>query len=624
MTTSYKLLLIIVINLYVLFAEESDSGKIYRMKEIEVVTQREFNFRQSYQYNPDYQSIMFSRDGMNLIRRGSSLTQDLYLDGFKRNDIAFVLEGEAIQCACPNRMDAPVTRVNIIEMEGFKLARTSSISNTSLYGKIEFQRKELSEKFRLSSILSGNLLSQNDFDAQIMAEGLKTALVARFSYGKPYKDANGSGFDSLYGFSSTPNFNYWSLSLRHSFGDIEAGITTSSSKNVLFPYLRMDERETMFLSGFAKYKNNKIYLNYTSHLMNNGLRKTFSAMEMETDAKNLTIGLTGDFYDITIRSWKADNYILSKMNSMRINNKALPDVIEISVTGNYGYDFDYFYANARLGLAYSGFSDDSTLKIFKNYSSDAIDKRFYVVGALNLSRHFQWTNDFGTSISAEISSTTPGAEQLFISLRRLMQNPDWLGNPELKQPIKGNLRFDFDVADFLNFGVSGNYIWNYINLSADTVPKQKARMTYKNIDAIIASAYLEFRYKWFESQLNFIWGENQTNSEPLAEIAPLSIINTLTFPKFLGIGITVYHQWENAQKRIDHKLMELPSESWNTLGVSLDYEIKPFKFVLGIDNLLNHRFSKFLSTARDPYSAGIRVFDPGRTISIRILMENGF
>lgn len=624
MTTYYKLLLILVLNLSVLLAEESDSGKIYKMKEIEVVTQREFNFQQSYQYNPDYQSLIFSKDGMNLIRRGASLTQDFYLEGFKRNDIALVLDGEAIQCACPNRMDAPITRVNIIEMDGFKLARTSSTSNSSLYGKIEFQRKELSEKFHLSSILSGNLLSQNDFDAQIMAEAMKTGLVARFSYGKPYKDANGSGFDSLYGFSSTPNFNYWSLSLRHSFGDIEAGITTSSSKNVLFPYLRMDERETMFLSAFAKYKTNKIYVNYTYHLMNNGLRKTWSSMDMETDAKNLTIGLTGDFYDITLRSWKADNYIFSKMNNMRINNKALPGVMEITATGNYGYDFDYFYANARLGLAYSGFSDDSTLNIFKNYSPDATDKRFFVVGALNLSRRFQWSNDFETSISAEISSTTPGAEQLFISLRRLMQNPDWLGNPELKQPIKGNLRFDFDVADFLNFGLNGNYILNYVNLSADTVPGQKARMTYKNIDAIIANAYLGVRYEWFESQLNFIWGENQTNSEPLAEIAPLSVINTLTFPKFLGIGITIYHQWENTQKRIDSKLLELPSESWNTVGVSLDYEIKPFKFILGIDNLLNHRFSRYLSNARDPYSAGIRVFDPGRSISLKIMMDKGF
>jgi outer membrane receptor protein involved in Fe transport len=98
----------------------------------------------------------------------------------------------------------------------------------------------------------------------------------------------------------------------------------------------------------------------------------------------------------------------------------------------------------------------------------------------------------------------------------------------------------------------------------------------------------------------------------------------LTFPKFLGIGIKIYHQWENAQKRIDRKLMELTSDSWNTIGVAIDYEIQPFKFILGIDNLLNHRFSRYLSTARDPYSAGIRVYDPGRTISLKIMMDKGF
>ncbi len=624
MNILYKLVFIITLNFCVLSVKAEDSLKTYRTKEIEVVRQRQFEFQQSYQYNPDYQSLIFSKDGMNLIKRGGALTQDFYSEGFKRNDIAITLDGEIIQCACPNRMDAPITRVNIVEIDGFKLARTSSTSNSSLYGKVEFHRKELNDGFRLRSIISGNLLAQSEYDAQILAEGMKTGLVARYSFGQPYKDANGSGFDSLYGFSSIPKFNYWSVSLRHSFGDIEAGFTSSGSKDVLFPYLRMDERETMFLSGFAKFKNHKFYLNYTSHLMNNGLRKTYNSMEMETDAKNLTIGLTGDFYDVTFRNWKADNYILSKMNSMRINNKALPNVMEITATANYGVDLDFVYANARLGFAYTGFSDDSTLNIFKAYDPNSADSRIFIVAALNLSSRLELTQNFTSSISGEISTTNPAAEQLFISLRRLMQTPNWIGNPELKQPLKSNLRFDFSFSEFLKFGLNSNYIWNYINLAADTVPGQKARITYKNTDAIIANAYIGFRYEWFESQANFVWGENQNNKQALAEITPLSIINTLTFPKVFGIGLTIYHQWENTQKRIDRKLLEIPSESWNTIGLSIDYDVQPFKFVFGIDNLLNHRYSRYLSSARDPYSAGIRVYDPGRTITLRIMIDKGF
>lgn len=358
--------------------------------------------------------------------------------------------------------------------------------------------------------------------------------------------------------------------------------------------------------------------------MNNGLRKTLGSMEMETDAKNLTMGLSGEYYDIIVRNWEAKNFILNKMNSMRVDNYALPSVIEISASGNYGLDLGVFYASARFGFAYSGFSNDTILNIFKLYNPNSRDKRFFLTGALNLFRRFSFSDDFHTSIAGEISTSVPGAEQLFISLRRLMNNPHWLGNPELKQPVKCNLRFDLSNTELLKFGLNVNYLFNYVNLSADTVIGQKPRMTYKNTDAIIASSYIGLKYEWFETQVNFTWGENQKTNEPLAEITPLSIISSISFPKIMGIGLALYHQWENAQTRVDVKLMETPSESWNTFGISIDYEAQPFKFILGIENLLNHRFSRYLSSARDPYSAGIKVFDPGRTLSLRIMMDKGF
>ncbi len=624
MHKSYILGFVFVLNIIFLYAEQEDKQKIYKMQEVKVVNFREFNFQQSYQFNPEYQSIIFSKDRMSLIRRGAGLTQDFYSEGFKRNDISFVLDGEEIKCACPNRMDAPITRVNIVEIDAFKLARTSSTGNSSLYGKIEFQRKELSEDFRVRSIISGNLLMQNEYDVQILAEGFKTGIMGRYFNGQPYKDANGLGYDSLYNYSSTPNSNYLSFGLRHAFGNFEVGITASRGGEVLFPYLRMDERETMFLSGFTKYKNNKLYFSYTSHLMNNGLRNNSNMMEMETDAKNLVIGLTGQHYDVTFRNWNADNYILNKMNSMRIDNKALPNVIELIATGNYGYDFNYFYANARLGFAYSSFSDDSVLAIFKAYDPNASKNRIFVVGALNLSRNFLLTSDFEAALSGEISTTSPASEQLFLSIRRLGQNSNWLGNPELKQHVKGNIRLDFSFTEYFKLGLNGNYIWNYINTEADTITGPKARTTYKNIDAIIANAYLAIKYEWFESQLNFTWGENRENNQPLSEIAPLRLINTLSLPKIYGIGLTLYHQWENAQTRVDTKLKEIQSESWNILGLAIDYEFDPLRFVFGVDNLLNHRFSRYLSTARDPYSAGTRVFEPGRSIFFRIMIDKGF
>lgn len=608
-----------------IFANEKDTLREYKLGGVEVVKERYIPFERSYQFNPDYQSEVFSTEGLSLVRRGGLLTQDVYFDGFKRNDISIAVDGEVIQCACPNRMDAPITRINIVEMEGIKISKTSSSVNSNLYGKIEFARKELSKDFKVRSLLTGNFLSRNDYDVQIFGEGMNTGLMIHYSYGAPYKNAEGKGFDTLYGYSaSPPDFRYVATSLRHTLGDFEIGAGAAFSKDVLFPYLKMDERRTNFINVFVKFKDYKLYANYTSHLMNNALRKNWSTMQMETDAKNLTIGLSGKYFDVVARRWDADNYVISKMNNMnmKFTNRALPGIWDISATGNYEYDLKLVNARFRLGLANASFSDDTVFVVHKNYDPNAKKSRFFILGAVNLSKNFQLFNSVRVDLMAEVSTLSPSPEQLYITIRR--PNQDWIGNTNLNQSVKSNLSFGLSFEDLISFGASGNYVLDYILPTSYKVSGQKPRVTYSNVNAIIFSSFLKFHYQWLTSELNFFWGENQENKQPLPEISPLTLINTISLPEFWNFTISISHRWENAQKRVDIALNELPSSAWNTLGLSISYTWKPFRFVLDIDNLLNHNTSRFLSFARDPYSAGVKVYDPGRTISFRILVDHNF
>ncbi|MBK7867526.1 MAG: hypothetical protein IPJ75_11405 [Ignavibacteriales bacterium] len=75
--------------------------------------------------------------------------------------------------------------------------------------------------------------------------------------------------------------------------DLKYGASFTYTENISFPYLQMDEKFNRLFLQISPGKGNKIYANYTSHLMNNSLR--ISPMMMETDAKNLTIGATGGF-----------------------------------------------------------------------------------------------------------------------------------------------------------------------------------------------------------------------------------------------------------------------------------------------------------------------------------------
>ncbi|MGB9771413.1 MAG: hypothetical protein ACPLX7_05465 [Candidatus Kapaibacteriota bacterium] len=603
-----------------IFASEKDTLKEYKLGGVEVVKSRYIPFEKIYQYNPDYQSDIFSKEGLNLIRRGGVLTQDVYFDGFKRNEIAIAIDGELVQCACPNRMDAPITRINIVEMDGIKISKTTSTTNSGLYGKIDFARTSLSKEFKIRSILTGNILARNDYDFQIFGEGLNTGVVLRYSYGSPFKRADGVGFDSLYGYSpAPPNFRYFTASFRHKLDLVEIGAGFSFSKDVLFPYLKMDERKTTFFTGFLSYKENKLYINYTSHLMNNALRKTFSTMEMETDAKNLTIGLTGKYYDVVVRKWDADNYIFSKMMNKKFANSALPGILDISASGNYESDLKFVNAKFRVGIANISISEDSALTIQKNYDPNAKKSRLFIIGALNLFKSFELAKDFNADIMGEFSTVSPTPEQLYITIRRPQQN--WIGNSTLKQTTKANLSVGFNFNKMFTIGLSGNYLWNYILPAPDTVQSQLPRVTYKNVNAIIFSGFFKLDLEWLTTELNFFWGENQDTKKPLPEISPLVVTNTVTLPEFWNITISFNHRWENSQKRIVAALNEQPSSAWNTIGLSIAYDYKPFRFVIDVDNLLNHRYARYLSFARDPYSAGVLVFDPGRTISFRILLD---
>jgi iron complex outermembrane recepter protein len=617
-TIIYLSCIILLLPLYLI--KPQDSVRTYYLSPVEIIAKKEINLLDNHKYGTDYNSDLFDRNGLSMVRRGAGFTQDIYSEGFKRGDVKIVIDGEHYHTACPNRMDAPAIRVNPLEMQSVDLTKSAGLLSTGIYGKIEYHRADLEEQRRLKTFLTGNTGAQNDFDAAVSLDGYKTNAVFRVSRGTPYKTADGKKFSELYGYKDNFHYTFGSAGIRHQSGNIHLGTSFTYGENISFPYLQMDEMHSKVFSAFVGFKGHKAYFNYTDHLMNNTLR--LSPMFMETDAKNYTLGITGNFYEIVYRYWNADNIIKNPMMNIDIANKLMPEVNQLSAAGSKDIHlFGNFSLVVKGGLQYFRVGDESRMEFYKTLYPDAEETRIYLSAGLNFNYTHQFAKDVVLFLSAEGAAESPEAEQLYIAVQRPMTNPDWAGNPTLKQPLKASLRAAIDYK-FIRLEGYANYVTNYVNV----VKRQamKSHLTYDNIDAALLGINASAVLPYFETYISSLYGENTTNSSPLAEITPLAVKSKLNLPDIFDLKVFFTHKYENVQKRIDIELNELASAAWNSFGAGVRYRYANLSFDFEVENLLNHNYSRHLSYTRSPFASGVKVYDPGRTFRLTLYYDSIF
>lgn len=597
-----------------------DTLRSYQLAPVEIVAKKNISIIDKNSYGTDYNSSLFDKNGYNLVRRGSNFTQDLYVEGFKRSDIKVLIDGEQYHNACPNRMDAPAIRLNPLEMQSVDLSKSGSLINSGLYGKVEYHRSEIDEQIQLKTLINGAAGAQKDFDVAAIIEGYKTNLSLRYSRGLPYENGDGKKFTDLYNYKDNFEYKYGSIGLRHEGKNYKMGASFTLSEDISFPFLMMDEIYSRVYSAFFELYGNKLYFNYTDHLMDNTLRK--SNMLMMTDTKNLTVGLTGSFYEVIYRRWDADNIIENPAMNIRLSNHLMPEINLLAATGTHRFNIAFLTAFIKGGLQYYAMGDISRLDIYKTLYSASEDSRIFFNGGINLFYSGELTNDIIFSLSAEAVSEAPEAEQLFIAVERPMTNPNWFGNPTLKQPVRMGLRSILDYS-FVRIESFVNYIYNCVNIEKKNIGA-KGVMTYDNINAAIMGVNLMFTYKFLETNLSYLYGENLTNPGALAEIAPFAVTSKINLPEIYNFSFSIIHRYENSQKRIDTELNEFPSSAWNTISLGVRYQISDFVLNLEAENLLNHNYSRFLSYSRNPFSAGTKVFDPGRTFRLSLYYNKLF
>lgn len=599
-------------------AQESDSVITFWLNPVEISSNRMDIGETEMPVEKENLSNILNKSGFSLIRKGVFFAQDIYSDGFKKSDINVVIDGERYHNACPNRMDSPISRVNPIELSRIDLTKTSSSLQSGLGGVIEFHRAEPGENLKLKAGLSGTAAASQSIDAALIMEGHKNRISVRYAAGKPYEDADGKNFSDNYGYNNNTEYMLTETSLLGKYKQIKYSAGFTYSENISFPYLRMDERINRIINTSFSYKENKIYFNYTRHLMNNSLR--ISPMFMETDAENLTVGAVGEFYEFYYRNWNADNQIV--MPAMKIENKLIPNLNLFSAAVNRKFIFDSFIISGKIGLVNESLGEKDHLNFYKTLYPEAEDNRFFPIFGLSASYSTAINNNLGAGILIEAASEAPEIETLFISVTRPMSNPNWVGNPELDQVYKASIRSSVSYG-ILTLELFGTNVWNYINQNQLTI-NGKRNVTFRNVDAYMLGFNFEADWKYLNINAVYTYAQNKTNNTPLAEIPPLKITSTLSSPEFLGFSGFIRHSYNDAQTRVDFNLSESTTPSWNKIDLGISYLFDRVRFTLEVENLTNEMYYQHLSYLRDPFASGADVFEPGRTVRLNIKYDNEF
>jgi iron complex outermembrane receptor protein len=617
----YSLIFTLTLNAN-LFAQWNDSIKVYWLDAVEVTSQRLNLGDYQTPVEKDNLSSLLNRNGFNLIRKGVFFAQDVYADGFKKGDINVVVDGERYHCACPNRMDSPLSRVNPLELESLQLSKTATSNQSGLGGKVSFHRAAPVEPVTLKAGFSGSSASSQSFDGSISAEGHNNRISIRYSTGIPYKDADARSFKDLYGYKENFTYKLGELSFNGKANKWKYGATFTYAENVSFPYLRMDERNNKVFSGHISYSNNKVYFNYTRHLMDNGLRQR--TMSMENIGKNLTIGAVSDFYDAYFRNWNLDNVMIMPMmmSPTTITNKMIPDLNIYYAALHRELSFGKISVAGRVGISHHNVGEEERIEFYRTLYPKAEGGRWFPVIGLSANYAVMFNNDWGAGALIEAGSEAPETEYLFIALQRPMNAPNWSGNPTLHQPVRGTLRGSINYQYIILDGFA-TQVWNYANLT-NTKVGDKPYTTYENVNAYMLGMNLRFEWEFIQLDASYTYAQNTTNDSPLSEIQPLSIATKLTSPVFYSSVVYLKHTYNDAQTRVDESLNESTTPAWNRIDIGVMYNAGNILISIDLENLTNTLYYQHLSYLRDPFASGFKIFEPGTSIRLNVRLNSVF
>jgi iron complex outermembrane recepter protein len=612
--------------------------------------------------------------GIHRLRKGG-IASDVVLRGYQGANLNLLLDGAKVQGACPGHMDPPAFHADLAEIDRVEVTPGPFDVRTagSLGGLVNLVGKRPEPGFGVTANLTAGTASFVNPSATVTGGSDAASFLGGLSYrsSKAYADGDGKQFTELTNYKADARDSDafrigtgWArVALVPAEGNtVQLGYTRQQADHVLYPYLTMDTKVDDTDRATAEYTRDghggllgtvraSAYYTKVYHVMDDALRTSSATSSqpwsMSTTAETSTWGGRAEtgLGPVTVgaegsrRSWITKGRMASTPNVIRY---AIPDV----ATDNAGIYATYHTELSRRFTVDAGARyDHTTTDADPALADTALYQAYHLTRATSASDsygsgHLRLSASLSSHLaaSAGVGSTVrvPDAQERFYAARR-MSGSDWVGDPGLKPTRATGLHLGLETRA-TPFAVTLNayedrlndYVTVYDQQRQQMVPgvmNKKAR-SYANVAGVMRGAELAASVPlgqgWFASgNVSWVRGTQTSrpevgiNSQNLAEIPPLSSRLTLRWDSgklFLeGEGV-----FAAAQDNVNADVQETATPGWGIANLRGGFRFKGASVSLAVNNVANRQYMEHLSYQRDPYRSGVRLPEPGRTLTVNL------
>jgi iron complex outermembrane receptor protein len=243
----------------------------------------------------------------------------------------------------------------------------------------------------------------------------------------------------------------------------------------------------------------------------------------------------------------------------------------------------------------------------------------------------RWRHDTGWSAMAGAghSARLPDQQERFYALKRM--GSDWVGNPALAPArntgFDGELRYtgrglDAGVAGFAYRIDDAIVVMDAPRRAMVPGVMNAVARTFGNVDALMrgleANATVPLAPALFASgDLSLVRGTTRGGAAVanLPEIPPARARLRLRYDNARWTAVAEMLAAAR-QEDVAADLRESPTPAFAVLNLQAGVRLRRLTVTAAVDNALDAAYAEHLSYQRDPFRNGVRVYEPGRTVTV--------
>ncbi len=679
--TKTKYILSISLVVMVLFSYAQKVDTTLNISGVEVVGEQSVSadriiINDNNRSKEDVGKILKESPNINIIKRGNYAT-DPVIRGFKADQLQLLSNGfMQTNPACPNRMDAPSSHINMEDLERIEIIKGpySVRYGMNTGGIVNFvsATPKSSDKFTVGGNI-GLFYHTNgeskDGQANIKISDKKYFLKlygGMKDFGN-YKSGDGTEILSSFQHNDFGAQAAWFLNPHH---QLILDWKQSYARDVLFAALPMDGDYDDSKTGAIRYiyKNStqkinrielKAYGNWIDHQMSNSRRPNTWIVNAVSKLQSQTYGARGelnyqisknhsllagvDYKMIGKQGNREREVFFNPCTQMPVDpaKNFVDKIWQDSKQSNLGVFVESKWriaekwnwnAGLRVDMVSSDIADPAA--DFKALYPD-LGKTNDVAFMANSRLKYFFEEDISVEWSIGYGQRAPELIERYLNhLTVGMDAYEYVGNPnlEMEQNFQNDLRLSVQKQKFeLEAAVFYSILNNYIQANLDTTlsrkftpcmePKNAKR--YENVeDALMYGFEFLVSYNiWKGLSIYGNWaytlGENKTMDEPLAEIPPMEINAGLKYMADRW-NVQFNSRFVMEQDRVSVSFNETASDAFQVFDFSAYYNIwEGLSLSLNVENILDENYVEHLSRAYKNQIPGNTIYlEPGRNFII--------